>query len=100
MGTVTVGFEDYLDGEGTIRQRQVRKSVTGRTKVEALERLRELQGAVEAGMEPAPRDLTVARFLSMWLDDVLPGTSAPSTEKMYRDVVRLYVVPHIGQKRL
>jgi integrase len=100
VGTVTVGFEDYVDDEGTIRRRQVRKSVTGRTKVEALERLRELQGAVEAGMDPAPRDLTVARFLSMWLDDVLPGTVAPSTEKMYRDVVRLYVVPHIGQKRL
>jgi integrase len=100
VGTVTVGFEDYVDDEGTIRQRQVRKSITGRTKVEALERLRELQGAVEAGMDPAPRDLTVARFLAMWLDDVLPGTVAPSTEKMYRDVVRLYVVPHIGQKRL
>lgn len=100
VGTVTVGFEDVVDDDGTIRQRQIRKSVTGKTKAEALQRLRELQGLVDAGMDPAPRDLTVARFLQTWLDDVLPGTVAAATERQYRDVVRLYIVPAIGQKRL
>lgn len=100
VGTVTVGFEEVVGADGLVRRRQVRKSVTGRTKAEALDRMRELQRAVDAGQDPAPRDLTVGRFLDMWLDDVLPGSVAPSTEQQYRDVVRLYVKPHLGQKRL
>lgn len=100
VGTVTVGFEDVIGPDGQIRQRQIRKNVTGKTKAQALERLREVQGAVDAGQDPASRDLTVGRFLTMWLDDVLPGTVSPSTEQQYRDIVRLYVAPHLGQKRL
>ena len=89
---VTVGWAD--DG------RQVRRWVSGRTKAEALGRLRELQNAADAGQDPAPRNLTVARFMKGWLGDVLPGTVAPGTETQYRDVERLYVRPHLGQKRL
>lgn len=92
VGTATVGY----DGDG----KQVRRSVTGRTKGQVVERMRELQGAIDQGQDPAARDLTVARFLATWLDDVLPGSVAASTERQYRDVVRLYVVPTIGQKRL
>ena len=69
VGTATVGYDDT--------GRQVRRSVTARTKSEAAARLRELQGSVEAGQDLARRDLTVARFLHTWVDDVLPGSVAP-----------------------
>ena len=34
------------------------------------------------------------------MTDVLPGTVAAATEAQYRDVLRLYVLPRIGTKRL
>ena len=74
--------------------------VIGRTKAETLGRMAELRGAIDVGQVPASRDLTVRRFLEQWVEDVLPGTVAASTLQQYRDVVRLYVVPHLGQKRL
>jgi len=92
VGTVTTGYDDA--------GKQVRRSVTGKTKGQVAARLRELQGAVDQGQDPARRDLTLSRFLDLWLDDVLPGSVAAATEVQYRDIVRLYVKPHLGQKRL
>jgi integrase len=108
-----------LNGEGTIRENKargrwearltvgvtetgapIRKMVTGRTASEVTARMRELRDNYEGGQEPARRDLTVARFLEQWLVDVLPGTVAATTEQQYRDVIRLYVRPHLGRKRL
>jgi integrase len=91
-GAVTVGFDE--DG------RQIRKWVTGKTRAVVAQRLQELHTAVDAGLDPAPRSLTVAKVLQQWLDDVRPGTVSPATERQYRDVVRAYIVPSIGQKRL
>jgi integrase len=91
VGSITTG---YRDG------RQIRKSVTGKTKTEVLARVRELQNAHHEGVELVRADLTVARFLEAWVTDVLPGTVRPATLQQYRDVVKLYIVPTIGQKRL
>jgi integrase len=91
-GRVTVGFD--------VTGKPVRKMATGKTKAEVLRAMAELRGDADAGRDSARRDLTVRRFLEQWIDDVLPGTVAPATEQQYRDVVRLYVVPHLGLKRL
>jgi len=80
--------------------RVVRKMVTGSTKREVLDRMAELRQATASGIEPAARSLTVRRFMETWLTDVLPGTVAPTTERQYGDVVRLYVIPHLGQKHV
>lgn len=107
------------NGEGTVRKnedrdrwegrlvvgygadgRPIRKMVTGPTKKAVLDRMNTLRNASEAGQELARADLTIRRFLEAWLDDVLPGTVAATTEQQYRDVVRLYIVPTIGMKRL
>lgn len=91
-GRVMVGVDD--DG------RPVRRKVTGRTRGEVVARIRELVAAADAGRTPAPRDLTVGRFLDTWLADVLPGTVARSTEANYRHVVALYIKPKLGRRRL
>ncbi len=91
-GAVTVGYDE--DGK------QIRRWVTGPTKAVVLDRIREMQNATESGIDPAPRDLTVRRFLEQWVRDVLPGTVAPTTEEQYANIVRLYIIPTIGQKRL
>lgn len=80
--------------------RPVRRMVTGRTKAAVLQRMREMAAAADAGLDPAPRTLTVGRFLDRWAADELPGSVAPRTEQQYLDTVRLYLKPTIGQKRL
>ena len=91
-GRITTG----MDPEG----KPVRRMVTGRTRREVLDRMREAQDATESGLDPAPVDLTVRRFLEQWVRDVLPGTVAATTEEQYANIVRLYIIPTIGQKRL
>lgn len=91
-GRITIGT--HPDG------RPIRKTVIGKTRNECLARIREALAADQAGEQPARADLTVRTFLNRWLDDILPGTVAASTEIQYRDVIRLYVIPNLGQKRL
>lgn len=90
-GRVTVGLT--LDGK------PIRKMVTGPTAKATALRMAETQRAAENGVTITRSDLTVSAFMRMWLDD-LPGTIAQSTERQYRDVARLYVVPHLGRKHL
>lgn len=91
-GRVTIGRDD--------RGRAIRRKVTGRTRGEVVRRIAEIREATDAGRAPARRDVTVGRFLDEWLTEVLPGSVAPGTLVQYRDVVRLYVRPHIGQRKL
>jgi integrase len=90
-GRVTIGMKP----DGT----PVRKMVTGSTKAATRNRMREIAQSADEGVTLARRDLTVNAFLADWLE-TLPGTIAPSTETQYRDVVRLYIVPSIGRKRV
>jgi integrase len=90
-GRLTVGWEDG---------RQVRRKVTGPTRAAVVKRLRELRDATDAGRAPVRRDLSVSRFLDTWVNDVLPGSVAPATERQYRDVIRLYIKPAIGRKHV
>ena len=90
-GTITVG---YAQGK------QLRKTVTGKTKAEVLDKFRKLQQATEQGLELPRADLTVGKFLDDWVTNVLPGTVHASTLQHNRDVVRLYIKPTMGHKRL
>lgn len=102
------------NGEGSIRhnvERQrwearlvlddgKRKMVTAPTRREVVRRLAETIRAHEHGEHPAAKNTTVATFLEGWLRDTLHATVAATTEQQYGDVVRLYIVPHVGRKRL
>ena len=79
--------------------KRVRKKVSGRTRAEAVEKLRKLRQQVDGGTVPDDR-LTVKAFLTRWLTVNLPGTVAESTEDDYNDTVRLHLIPALGQKRL
>jgi integrase len=76
-----------------------RRTVSARTQAEAKSRLDKLRRTVTAGPE-LPTEMTVSRFLTYWLDDVLPGRVKPKTLHGYTDVVRLYIDPTIGRIRL
>ena len=91
VGTITVGYSD----EG----KQVRRKVTGKTKKEVTDKLDVLRTATTAGLRPAPAQLTVAKFLTDWLDR-LPGKVRPLTVENYTQVTKRYIIPHVGQIRL
>lgn len=86
--------------EGRISVNGSRRMVTARTRRELTDRMRTAERAAEQGARSARADLTVSRYLTRWMTDVLPGTVAAATEAQYRDVLRLYVLPRIGTKRL
>lgn len=89
---ITVGRKP----DGTL----IRRTVTGRTRAEALDRLDKLRRAddLAAGL---PVDMTVERFLAYWTGEVLPTSGiAQTTADGYRRVVRLYINPTVGRVRL
>ena len=91
-GRVTVG----LDGKG----QPVRRMVTGQSEREVRRRMRDLQAAAEAGLTPAVRTLSVSRFLTEWVTEVLPGTVALPTQGQYEGIVTRYLRPRLGRHTL
>ena len=79
--------------EGRISVNGSRRMVTTRTRRELTDRMRTAERAAEQGAHSARADLTVNRYVTRWMNDVLPGTVAAATEAQYRDVLRLYVQP-------
>ena len=62
--------------------------------------MRAAQRSADQGARSARADLTVGRYLTRWINDVVPDTVSAATEAQYRDVLRLYVIPRLGTKRL
>lgn len=80
--------------------RRVRKTVYGRTKAEAQEKLLRLQGQKLDGMLADSGKLTVAGFLDKWLEDSARPTIRTGTYANYKSVVDNHIAPKIGGLRL
>lgn len=95
LATVTTGW----DSSG----RQRRRKSYHQSEREALDWLHaerseldaQLARGIDAGKLPTFR--TTTDFLAWWLEHALPGNVSATTEQNYRDVVRLYIVPHVGK---
>ena len=74
--------------------------VTAKTRRELTDRMRAAQRSADQGARSARADLTLGRYLNRWINDVVPDTVSAATEAQYRDVLRLYVIPRLGTKRL
>lgn len=101
--TVTVASEMVgRDEDGRAKYRQKRRTVTGATQEEALARLDALREEIAAeALGHVPPTATLTRYLGAWLSDVLPGSDlAPTTQDGYERIVRLYIVPTIGNVKL
>lgn len=88
-GVISLGYG--LDG------RRVRKKVTGSTKVEVLQKLRDLRSELSTGGAVPDDRLTVAAFLDRWVSTSLPGQVSDRTLDSYADTVRLHLIPAIGR---
>src|SRR6266851_667777 len=90
IGAVSLGFSPA----GT----RIRKKVTGRTKTEVRDKLRELHSQVEVGLRPRRR-YTVGDALDDWLAHGLDGLSA-RTVTLYRDTIAKVLREELGSVRL
>ena len=90
------GFVDlgWKDGK---RQR---KYLSGKTKAEVQQKVRQLSVQAEVGTVFTGRAPTLTAWLSQYLDDVASQTVRPSTLNRYKQEVRLYITPVLGKFRL
>ncbi len=100
-------------GEGNIKQRAdglwearvslpggKRKSLYGKTRREAQEKLRAALRDLDAGVDLATGRQTVGQFLDRWLDDVVKPGVRPKTHHSYAQLVRLHLKPALGHHQL
>lgn len=100
-------------GEGTLFQRadgtwrgmidlgwqggkRIRRSVSGATRREVVDKLKAARRALDAGLQPTSDRLTLAAYLEDWLD-ATRDTVRPSTGTRYASMVRTHIVPSVGR---
>jgi integrase len=76
--------------------RRVRRSVSGRTRREVVDKLTALRRTIEAGLQPTSDRLTVGAYLDDWLEAARPAIR-PSTWTRYASMVRTQLSPRIGR---
>ena len=76
-----------------------RQHFLGRSWDDAHQKLVTAQKAIQDGLPPAPAKQTVRQFLTPWLETSAPSRK-PRTNKRYRELVELHVLPQIGRIQL
>lgn len=111
--------ERSAKGSGTIRQRdngtwearitigvdgrtgkQKRKSISGKTKKEVMQKMRQLLVQVDAGTYEEPSKMTVAEWLGEWMTTFCENQRKPYTLRGYESNIRIHINPHIGGMKL
>nr|WP_255744596.1 tyrosine-type recombinase/integrase [Streptacidiphilus sp. ASG 303] len=76
-----------------------RKYVYGKTRAEVHEKWVKLHAAAKAG--PVATSVpTLGQYLQYWMREVITPARKPLTVATYETLVRLYIVPYLGAKRL
>lgn len=91
-GVVDVGF--WPDG----RRRQ--KSVSSRSQREARAKLERLKAEISEYGAPLDKTTTVAGWAEHWLDTVCRPHMKPRPFAAYQSLVRVWIVPAVGRKRI
>lgn len=76
-----------------------RKYAYGKTREEVHDKWIKLHAEAKRG-PVATRHRTVAAFLSYWLESIVRPNLAPLSYIAYESHARLYITPHLGNKRL
>ncbi len=106
------------DGEGNVRQKRpnlwearivaghkkdgspIYKYVSGRTQKEAYEKLRELITEYRNVELTEDSQITVEEWLQKWMDEYMLFSIREQTWKSYESVIRLYIIPNLGNKKV
>lgn len=83
--------------EARFREAGRQRSIYGKTKREAQDRLRAAITAADNGVRAVRERITVGAYLDSWLDGL---DVRPRTAESYRAAVRLYIAPALGKVQL
>ena len=79
--------------------KQVQRSVTGKSRKEVAQKLREIAVEVDNNTYVQPSAITVEEWMRIWLRDYLTCVK-PSTAFRYRRLIETYVIPQLGAAKL
>jgi integrase len=79
---------------------QRRRPVYGKTADIVREKLTKMQAQSDQGIPAEATGWTMERFLTYWLSDIVTPACKPRTVQGYEVIVRTYLIPAIGKKRL
>jgi integrase len=85
---------------GTVRGQRIRKKVVGRTKREVQQKLDRLKKEQSMGRDLSLDQQTVAEFLDYWLQHTVRRRNTQRTYESYSQIVRLYIAPALGDRKL
>ena len=88
----TAGFDPCIG-------KQIQRSISGKTKKEVAQKLRQVLHELETGAYIEPNKLTVGEWLDTWSNDFLVAPKR-STMFVYCNDIKLYLKPGLGSHRL
>jgi integrase len=78
-----------------------RRHVSARTRAEVVIKVRDLEGKRDAAsVHAAGKPMKVEEWFTYWVDTIAPARVRPRTLESYRSMIRLHILPRIGQRRL
>lgn len=89
----------YTAGTDSKTGKQIQRSITGNSKKEVSQRLREVTSEIDRGVYCAPCKMTIGEWLDIWSTEYLFGVKE-GTAYSYRAVIRIHIKPEIGLIRL
>jgi integrase len=81
---------------GADGERRIAYATVNGLRADAERELRKRLTAVDKGIHVEPSALTVAEFLSNWLEEIAPASVSPKSLERYRGLVRNQIEPHLG----
>jgi integrase len=92
MGIAQVGYDPL--------GKPVRKYVSAKTRTEVVKKLKSLLRKIDDGLLLKDEDVKLGELFDLWFNDVMRHQIAPSTFSNYQTVVRMHILPCLGNKRL
>ena len=89
----------YTDGVDLGTGKQRRRSITGKTQKEVMQKLTAATAAIDSGTYIQPSKQTLGQWLDVWEKTYLGGVK-PRTRAIYADNIRLHIKPALGAVRL
>ena len=89
----------YTVGRDPGSDKQIQKSVYGKTQAEVRKKLREMTTAIDDGCYIAPSKLTVAKWMETWHSEYIVNVKQ-STREAYGQHIKNHIVPALGAVKL
>ncbi|QGT99308.1 hypothetical protein SYNTR_0715 [Candidatus Syntrophocurvum alkaliphilum] len=92
IGQITIGTNK--DGKPK------RRSLYGKTKKEVQNKMHELKNQLATGTLPETNKITLADWLTTWINDYKKQELKPSTWESYKSIINTHIIPDLGGVKL